>query len=95
MESIDYAHVNGQQFETRQFKCGRKIVWVPNYSRMEMRAGCPLSPDETMMTKKSKDLIRALVGVAESATWLSEAQVSQLIDSIERDVRAVVRIGAL
>jgi hypothetical protein len=33
-------HVNGQQWESRDFLCGYGVQWVPNYSREEVYKRC-------------------------------------------------------
>ena len=39
--SIDGEHCSGEQFETVTFDCGCVIDYVPNFSRTEIRKGCP------------------------------------------------------
>lgn len=73
-------HANGQRWEWRQFLCGYRVQWVPNFERVEAVYGheCRSAPES-----KAKQLKR------ESAAAKLKAFIDALDvdDAYKRDVR--------
>lgn len=53
-------HVNGGQWETREFGCGSWLEFVPNFERAEVRRQCPHEPSEKERRMKHEGLITAV-----------------------------------
>lgn len=60
-ESCHSVHCNGQPFEERGFKCGRKIRWSPNFERQETVQECPKDPGEIERNRKIQNATAALL----------------------------------
>lgn len=59
-ESCRRYHCNGQGFEEREFACGLKLVWVPNFSRQEVEKQCRQHPDHIEAVRKQAKAEQAL-----------------------------------
>jgi hypothetical protein len=61
-ERQERQHTNGQWFETRQYKCGYTIKWVPNFSAERVSQKCPHQKDHVEMLanrqRAKKNLLR-------------------------------------
>lgn len=63
-------HCNGQAWETREFACGCRIAWIPNYSESEIAHPCPKDPATELKNKKREE---------------AKAKVLDLIESLDVD----------
>jgi len=57
-ESISNKHINGQYNETREFECGHRIVYSPNFRTIEYTRLCKNHPDvlaKKAVRKKTKE----------------------------------------
>lgn len=62
-ERITGQHTNGQQFESREFKCGLIIEFVPNYGEERERSECPKSEAATGRVAKRRKLAEQIAGL--------------------------------
>ena len=49
-------HTNGHWNENREFTCGRKIYFSPNFMKIIVEQECPKSPKEKLKITKRKNL---------------------------------------
>lgn len=61
MESVRTLHTNGQAFEIREFLCGCRLAWSPNFSRLEVQQRCPKDPDEVALNQKRAAARQAVI----------------------------------
>ncbi len=72
-----HTHINGQRFEEREFACGRRVQWIPNFERMGVLHECPKHPAMAATLKLREEDERAFVELAESRGW-SEERIASL-----------------
>lgn len=59
-ESRRNQHTNGYWNEHREFKCGRKIYFSPNFMKIVVEAECPKNPTQKRNIAKRKRLVKAI-----------------------------------
>lgn len=59
-------HACGEWFEAREFTCGRKIAWSPNFSRLEARRECGKDPEEIKKIEKRQEASQAVARFIQS-----------------------------
>jgi hypothetical protein len=79
-ESIRHRHCNGHGFEIREFKCGRKVAFIPNFMQIRVEQECSKAPTETeKRDKRAKALAKALAYIGKldvDGDWKKEVQSS-------------------
>lgn len=74
-------HVNGQRWEWRQFLCGARVVWVPNFEREEMDRyqTCGVSKAARALRAKREKartiLQKAIESLDVDEEWASQLQI--------------------
>ena len=61
-------HANGATWETREFACGYRVMYVPNYRHEEVITHCHFDPEiakEKERKKKAKETILQQIDAAE------------------------------
>lgn len=53
-ESCHTIHVNGQGFEHREFACGCKLSYVPNFHQLQTSTPCPNSPAQKKLEARRR-----------------------------------------
>lgn len=55
-------HVNGQQWEWREFLCGGRVGWSPNFGREEMSTWkrCPNAPERKLTRERREQAVALL-----------------------------------
>ena len=66
-ESIRHFHTNGHGFEEREFKCGKRIAFLPNGMCTKIQNECPKSPEVTERVGKRQETFKQLMKVIEKA----------------------------
>jgi hypothetical protein len=71
-EGVINVHANGQRWEWRQFLCGCRVMWIPNFEKAEVVRGyeCSNSPEVKQRTEKRR---------------VAAQQLRALIDSLDVD----------
>lgn len=89
-EEVTSIHCNAQQFESRSFKCGARLSWVPNFECMEVSTPCPKSASELVKQALCKQIIdRIKTIVEENIPWSGMHAIS-----IEYAIRSMVHSSA-
>ena len=52
-----HAHKECGRTEERTFECGRRLAYVPNFRRVEVRTECPQNPAEKEKTEKRNEAL--------------------------------------
>lgn len=76
-EEVTGRHVNGQQFESRRFKCSAVLRWIPNFERMEVSTVCPNSDAERSKRELAKQTMQIIKdALADKVIWSESDSVS-------------------
>lgn len=65
-EEVSFVHTNGRQKEFRKFRCGYKLSYNPNFSRMEVVDLCEKSEDYLAINKKNEFYKESLYKLSDS-----------------------------
>lgn len=60
-ESCTGYHCNGQPNETREYKCGHRVQWAPNFNRLVIEEPCPNSAEiKAQKAKRSNAQLKTM-----------------------------------
>ena len=60
-------HSNGTKWEEREFACGFRTGWIPNFCRENSIAKCRKDPEEAERLRKEQNLKQAILHMIENS----------------------------
>jgi hypothetical protein len=79
-ESRSNFHTNGHWNEYREFKCGRKIHFSPNFMKIIVEVECPKNPTQKRKIAKQKRLVKAITEMVNKSRVTKEYKERLLRD---------------